>query len=168
MIVNAQIDETVVEAAIAATCANNEQCCRLLSPAIPSRCLTSSQCCHQPVTQGARRLFKGVCHGQHGIFSDQNVALTGIMFSRVTSRPGKTLVACIGRRFTVGSNDSHLAGSAACIFVGKLCYRLCCREATCQQFQSAGSIACVGPGLRCNSPYARFCPWNDRANRQKL
>src|SRR5436309_11401197 len=131
MIVNAQVNETIVEAAVAATGAHNKQCSRLLSPAISARCLTSGQCCHQPITEGACRLFKGACHGQHGLFSNQNVALTCIMFSRVTSCPGKALVACIGRWFTTEPDDAHLAGSAAFIFTGKLGYRLFCREATC-------------------------------------
>ena len=90
------------------------------------------------------------------------------MFSCVTSRPRKTFIACVGRRVTAGTDDSHLARSPALIFIGKLRYRLRGRETICQQFQSTGPVACVGPGLRRNSSYTRFRPWNDRANRQKL
>jgi hypothetical protein len=63
MVIDTQIDEMVIEAAVAATWAHDKQRCRLFSSTISSSCLARGERFHQPVTEVARGLFKGVRHG---------------------------------------------------------------------------------------------------------
>ena len=75
MFVHAQFDHTVVEAAIPASLAHDQQRGGLLTTAIAASALPRRQRLHQPVRKTSLRPLEGLGERAHGVFADEDVAL---------------------------------------------------------------------------------------------
>src|SRR6478609_3485640 len=98
MLVHAQIDHAVVEAAIAACLTHDEQRGGLLAATIPSRALPRRQRLHQPVSKASLRLLERFGERAHRVLAHQNIALRREVRSNHSASPGKAVWAGKSRR----------------------------------------------------------------------
>src|SRR5579875_322160 len=167
-VIYAQVNEAVVEAAVASPCAYHEQRRRLLSPAISPCRLPGCQRRQQAITERAGRLLKGACHRLHRLFSDQNIALAGVILSCYAACPGIAVLAGIAYRFSLRRDDTDLAAGPSLVVAQQSFKRLPRRQPACQQFQTVWSVAGIGPRLGCDSSHPGLCPGDYRTYRQEL
>src|SRR5579884_4195753 len=123
-VVHAQVNEAVVEAAIAALFTNHKQPCRLLAPTVASGSLSGGQSGHQTITQRAWRLLKSAGHRLHCLGSHQNVALAGVILADHAACPGIAVAAGIARRFPLRRDNAHLAAGSSLVLAQQLGQRL--------------------------------------------
>lgn len=172
MILDPQIDVTVVRSIVATLVANHEEGRRLPSAFVPTGGLPGGQGSHQPVRQlGTLDRSSFAISARH--FGDhrlpgQQVALHAELFSFDVSRP--PVASFAGERchpaFCV--DDAHLPEPAVRVFPGQLVQGGLCRMAVRQQLESVGAVTDVGVRLGGNGADARLCPGNHRADAEEL
>src|SRR5699024_3239059 len=101
-------------------------------------------------------------------FTDQNIALTGMMLPYYMSGPVIAFMSSEGTSLSFCIDDRHLAQTSAWIVRNELVDDFFRRQAFFQQCQSLRSKSGIRPGLCGNCAYIGFCPWNHRSDCQKL
>ena len=168
MLVHAQVDHAVVEAAISACLTHDEQRGGLLAATVASRALPRRQRLHQPMRQTALRLLESLGERAHGILADEDIALRGEVRPRHPTRPGKAVRASKSRRAPLRVHNPNLALLWAIIRARQRGDSLLRRLALRQQVEATRAIARVRPGLRRHRADTGFGERHDRADGEKL
>ena len=167
VVVDAEIDEHIREAGVAAVALDDEQRCRLLSAAIAAGRLRRRQRLEEPFRErpsGGRgeRLHER----RHGLLADEDVALRGEARAGDAARPLEAFGAGVRRPLAVRVDDPELA--LAAVAGGQLLDHLSRRRAAAQQREPFGAVPRVRVRLRGDRAGVRLGPRDDRAHREKL
>ncbi len=109
MVVNTQVQESVVEAAVAAARLDDDERGGLLPPAVPTGRLPRPEGRNEPDREllPLRALECG-CHGVHRLAADQDVALASVIRAGTSTRPGEATGAGVGCRPAEGVHHADL------------------------------------------------------------
>ena len=144
VVVDAEVDERVGEAGVAAVPLDHEERGRLPTAAVAAGRLRGVEAVHQPdgERRPGRRLERG---GErvHRLARDEDVALRGVPVARSPTRPGVAVVAGEGRGAPVAVHDAELPDRAVVVGGREPVDDLLRREPLAEERQPLGAVARV-------------------------
>src|SRR5690606_5752003 len=153
MVIHPQIHFDIVIAAVPSAFLHNINSSRLFPSAVASCVLSSCDGLQHAFSQWAFRRFKCPAHFTDCFFTDQNIALTGMMLPYYMSGPVIAFMSSEGTSLSFCIDDRHLAQTSAWIVRNELVDDFFRRQAFFQQCQSLRSKSGIRPGLCGNCAY---------------
>jgi hypothetical protein len=168
MVVHAQVDVAVVEAAVAAVFAGDEDRGGLLAARIAARRFACLQRCHEFEREFAWRLLERFRHRLHDGFAREDVALRGEVLACNAARPAQAALPCEARAAPLRVHNPHLSLLALWVALRQPTDNLLRGDLSAKQLQPPRSVGRVRVRLSGDSADARLRKRHNGADRQKL
>ncbi len=124
VLVDAQVDEAVGEAGVAAVALDDEQGGRLLAAPVAAGSLRGVEAVEQALGERARRALEGLGDRVHGRGRDEDVALSCVAVAGPAAGPVHALAAGEARSDPVPVDDAELAVFAPVVVSGQALHDL--------------------------------------------
>jgi hypothetical protein len=168
VVVHAQVDVAVVEAAVAAVFAGDENRSGLLTARVATRLFARFQRCHEFECEFALRLLERLRHRLHDGFTREDVALRGEVFACDATCPAQAALPCEARAAPFGVHNPHLTLFALRVALRQPTDNLLRGDLSAKQLQPPRSVGRVRVRLSGDSADARLRKRHNGADRQKL
>src|SRR6266545_3075794 len=152
MILDAELDDHVRHARVAAVPLHDEEGGGLLPAAIAAGCLRGGQAVDQPLGEGPATRLEGLGESLDGLCRDEDVALDRVAFARAPTGPVEALLAGVRRGATLGVDDPQLPVIAPVVGARQTLDDLLRGASLPEEVEPLRPVAGVRVGLRGHGP----------------